>query len=143
MNKEPVHRGGYFQPDTLEANFAFWAKMPQWSADEAASLLLGLNPFLMNDHRLLDDGPSQFEDKYHSLSELAWRTLEHRDIEHPYTPARWLAWAQERDLPIPSELAAEIVKWSEVSGSVGSAASAQKQKACPIETHRLIKSEAP
>jgi hypothetical protein len=39
MDEKQDHapKSGYFQPDTIEADFAYWAKMPQWKEDEAAS----------------------------------------------------------------------------------------------------------
>jgi hypothetical protein len=37
--------GGFFQPETVEADFAYWAKMPEWTEREAAALLCGLNPY--------------------------------------------------------------------------------------------------
>lgn len=110
-------KGGYFQPDAIEADFAYWAKMTTWNEQEAVSLILGLNPDITSDDTELYYGSaSQHATKYVSLLQLARRAIEDRRIAYPNTPARWLAWAKKRDLPMPPALEAEIVRWNGVTG---------------------------
>jgi hypothetical protein len=113
MNKEPVQN---VQRDTLEADFPFWATMPVWSAVEFASLLLGLNPYLMRDHRQPDDAS---EDEYYSLRDLAWCLIDSHDIKLPYTPAKWLACAKKYGIHVPPALEAEVIKRSGVRDGNG------------------------
>jgi hypothetical protein len=35
---------GSFQPQGLKVEFAYWAKMARWTANEAAAILVGLDP---------------------------------------------------------------------------------------------------
>lgn len=35
---------GFSQPDTFKADFGYWAKMANWSDNELAALILGINP---------------------------------------------------------------------------------------------------
>jgi hypothetical protein len=99
--------GGFFQPETVEADFAYWAKMPEWTEREAAALLCGLNPYYvakLNPDYVADGPPAA----YFGLMELAQRAIIAGLIGRPYTPARWLAWAKKYDHPIPQDLEAEI-----------------------------------
>jgi len=76
----------------------YWATMEEWKEKEAAALF-----------------------KYSGLLKRMIDATNHHRIPYPWTPARWLAWAKERDIPASEELAEEIDKWSGVSGSAGSA----------------------
>jgi prophage regulatory protein len=33
-----------YQPDSPDANFSYWAKMGEWNYEEAAAVLVGINP---------------------------------------------------------------------------------------------------
>jgi hypothetical protein len=111
-------RGGYFQPNTPAADFAYWAKMASWSKEEAASLFLGFNPdFISNEANMTYRRPTPCLTQYFSLQELARRASLRDQIPYPQTPARSLAWAKERDLPVPPELDAEILKWDGANGA--------------------------
>jgi hypothetical protein len=97
---ESAPRDGYFQPDTLRADFAYWAKMAKWTEEEAVSLFLGLNPeYTANDDRISYGQTELYAEKYFSLRKLACRATDQKQVGHPYTPARWLA--KECDFPVP------------------------------------------
>jgi hypothetical protein len=95
--------GGFFQPDTHQADFTYWAKMRVWKETEAVSLFLGLNPNFIWHGGFFSHEAEQYEAKIHGLLTLAVRATNDRDFGWPYTPARWLAWAHKNDLPMPSE----------------------------------------
>jgi hypothetical protein len=108
MNKKPFQR---VQPDTLEAEFDYWAKMPTWTESEAAALLCGLNPwFAENEWRTLP--PSQ-EAEYEGLLELARTALHCGGVGWPPRPARWLAWAKKYEIHVPPELEAAVAKYDQ------------------------------
>ena len=118
---ENAPRDGYFQPDTLLADFAYWAKMAKLTEEEAASLFLGLNPeFTASDRQSSYGQAKPYASQYLSLRKLANRAADQKQVGYPYTP--WLAWAKEEcDIPVPPALEAEIVKWDGASGSAVSA----------------------
>ena len=100
---------GYFQPDTAQADFAYWAKMPVWKQTEAASLFLGCNPNFIT---YGVERSSTLEAQYRGLLDLANRATDDRRFGWPLSPARWLAWAKNLSLPMPPALEAEIVRWT-------------------------------
>ena len=122
MDKKQDRGGnGHFQPEGPLANFTYWAKMRAWKETEVASLFRGLNPDFIWHHGNLSDWAEQYEAEIHGVLRLAISATNDRGFGWPYTPARWLAWAKERDIPVPPALEAEIVRWCDVSGSAGSA----------------------
>src|SRR5258708_4937513 len=85
-----------------------WTGYPKWSAKEAACLLLGLNPDILDPPNkafgLFYDAALE-RAHYPRLRQLAKRAVEHRQLKEP-TPADWVEWARTRllDVPIPTAL---------------------------------------
>jgi hypothetical protein len=130
MSEDPL-KASFFQPTTLRANFTYWAKMGKWTEEEAVSLFLGLNPaFTKSETQLTCGRTRQYAAQYFSLRKLAHRATIQKHIAYPYTPVRWLSWAKECDLPMPAELAEEIVKWD---GASGAAVSADRARIAHLE----------
>jgi hypothetical protein len=122
--------GGYFQPDTLEADFAYWAKMPLWTESEATNLLLGLNPKFSFIKRSRVYGAAQTRsEEYAGLLHLAEMAREHDNIPYPHTPSRWLDWAKNCDLPIPPALEKEISLRNSADASTPGAVRARETSA--------------
>jgi len=105
--------------DPLRADFTTyleWTGYPKWSAKEAACLLLGLNPDIL-------DPPNKvfglFYDEvlerahYPRLRQLTKRALQHQQLKEP-TPANWVEWARTRllDVVIPTALVEALEKRS-------------------------------
>jgi hypothetical protein len=90
----------------MKANFACWAKMPYWTAEEAVCLLLELEPGVSP--RYLDDDYEAYEVEYPRLLILAQRAFDDGQIGHPGTPAQWLDWAEKNVDQIPPELAERV-----------------------------------
>jgi len=105
------------QPD-----FTYWTKMPQWTAEEAAALLLGFEPRAV---RWLD---WREEQEYFALCELAQRCFDAGQVEYSGTPAQWLAWARRVDQPIPAELEAEILESDALGALCGGAGAPTSQQ---------------
>lgn len=129
-----LHGSAFTGEDGLNPDFAKWAKFTEWTACEAAALLCGLDPDYASRTWSRYSSPTRYlpRDKkaqYDGLRQLAERTPP-SDFRYGLgaAPASWLAWAKKYDIHMPPELEAEIVKWSGVGGSVGSAASAQEQE---------------
>lgn len=106
--------GGYFQPKRLEADFIYWAKMATWTDEDAASVLLGLNPDFMRDSREVNYGAGRPHfDRYWSLKTLIKRAVAERKVSFPLTPAKVRLWASSNGVPIPEALNAAIERWGE------------------------------
>ena len=106
---DPIEFPLPYQPDSLDANFSYWAKMSEWNYEEAAAILVGINPKRLKldqaKFRVSVGGPAR--DRYKGIRELALRA--YLDIEGS-SPAKWLDWARKIDLPIPAQLEAEEQK---------------------------------
>jgi hypothetical protein len=70
-----------YQPDSPEANFSYWAKMSEWHYEEAAAILVGINPIRLKldeaKFRVSVGGPAR--DRCKGIRELALRA--YLDIE--------------------------------------------------------------
>jgi hypothetical protein len=134
MDKKPDRAGngdspGRFQPDGLQPNFSYWARMRAWKVTEAAALC-GLDPHFASKKWYLSRDQIA---EYNGVLELAIRATNDRHFGWPYTPARWLAWAKVRDIRVPGELAKEIDKWNGSSLPDG-ARTVQEQDRVPRKT---------
>jgi len=105
----------FWQAAIPDANCEYWARMPHWTEEEAAALLLGVNPEIMT------NGSDSWEDivrahagQYAGILALTRRVTANRQIEPPCTPARWLAWAIALDMPVPEELRQLVDQWDGV-----------------------------
>jgi hypothetical protein len=96
---------GQFQPNQPQADPVYWAKMPEWTVEEAAAILCGFNPAFVDEL----DMATLLE--YNGLLELALRAANSRDFGYPYTPALWLNWAKKIDRQVPPELEAAVAKY--------------------------------
>jgi hypothetical protein len=105
--------------DPLLADFTTyleWTGYPNWSGKEAACLLLGLNPDILDPPnkvfgQFYDDALERAH--YPRLRQLTKRALEHRQLKEP-TPANWVDWARTRllDVVIPTALVEALEKRS-------------------------------
>ena len=85
-----------------------WAKMPSWTADEAAALTLGLSPQLV---RKYPDVHHPIIDRFHRFTNMIARACAANDLansEYGITPDDYLAWATRYGFDVPAELAAEV-----------------------------------
>jgi hypothetical protein len=93
-----------------------WTGYPKWSAKEAACLLLGLNPDILDPPNkafgLFYDAALE-RDHYPRLRQLTKRALQHQQLKEP-TPASWVEWARTRllDVVIPTALIEALEKRS-------------------------------
>jgi hypothetical protein len=85
------------------ADFQKWARRDTWDVAECAMLILGFEPFDVRDDFWPKPPAPGFKDMYEPLSRsfpLPWGGLTRRML----TPPQCLAWAREKEYPIPEEL---------------------------------------
>lgn len=88
-------------------NWTDWAKMPSWTAEEAAALTLGLCP--QADIQEWHPPVRRFA----TIREMIRRACASGDIncdEHGIAPTDYLKWANQYELAMPAELAAEVAR---------------------------------
>jgi hypothetical protein len=114
----------FYQPDTLLADFVYWAKMAEWTESEAAALFCGLNPdyiakldpdyvgSAMNRLDLRSDA-NRLQAVYSGFLKLADRqtpvSLVGRIRRQSGSPGR-----RNMANQIPPQVEAEIVRWGDV-----------------------------
>jgi len=104
----PSRSTGIYQPDELEADFVYWAKMDLWTLREGAAVLVGINPNLTRDDaKLRSSLKKEAFVRYEGIYELACRSYVHLDHDGA-EPAEWLDWARKINLPIPPQLETEV-----------------------------------
>lgn len=90
--------------------WADWAKMPSWTADEAAALTLGLSPQSVHRH---PDVHHPLIDRFHRVRKMISRACAANDIansEHGIVPDDYLTWATRYGFDVPAELTAEVMR---------------------------------
>jgi hypothetical protein len=105
-----------YQPDSPDANFSYWAKMGEWNYEEAAAVLVGINPnrLSLDEAKFRVSVSGAARDQYKGICELALRAYSIVDPQGS-PPAKWLEWARKINLPIPVQLEAEVQKLGAVS----------------------------
>jgi hypothetical protein len=100
-----------YQPDSPDANFSYWAKMSEWNYEEAAAVLVGINPnrLTLDQAKFRVSISGAARDRYKGIRELALRAYSDIDFQGS-PPAKWLEWARKINLPIPVQLEAEVQK---------------------------------
>jgi len=107
----------FFHQASANADFAFWAKMPIWTLDEAISLSLGKDPRVVNWDSVNGGGEqyvlaalikSLFPKDYAQRRELVRRALSVRDLVDPIRPEVYLVWAQSTFDSVPTELVEQV-----------------------------------
>lgn len=101
----PVGRYGSSVPrkKPARADFQKWARRDGWDIAECAMLILGFEPFDVSDDFWPKPPAPGFKDIYETLCRsfpLPWGGLTRRMI----TPPQCLAWAREKEYPIPEQL---------------------------------------
>lgn len=85
-----------------------WAKMPIWTADEAAALTLGLSPVAVAQHQHVH---YPFIQRFKTVREMIRRAVatgELASVEGAISPLEYLKWANHYELQLPTELRAAI-----------------------------------
>jgi hypothetical protein len=93
------------QPDAA-ADFDHWSKAEYWSLDEAIALILGKAPETVSWGAIAFYCYSPFVKQYARLRDLTQRA----QLVDPISPAIFLKWAEDRDLPVPTELSEKVAR---------------------------------
>jgi hypothetical protein len=99
------HRPFFDQP-AANADFAVWIRMPKWTSDQAAALLLGKEPSIVHWARVEEHlSESAFARSYGQLK----ASLESSQAA-PGSPNNIVNWARDRGIAIPSALNTAVPK---------------------------------
>lgn len=94
-------------PD-VAADFNHWSKMPYWSLEESAALLLGRDPEVVNwnivQHHQEWPFTTELSINYTKLRNLILRAFKIKEIEEKNPPFAFLQWADSRGIDVPEEL---------------------------------------
>jgi hypothetical protein len=121
-----------------QVDFAYWARMPKWEPEEAAALLLVLDPAFMAGEPEYYCGPRA--EGYQKLYYLTQRAFIAGQIDRPYGPAQWIAWAKKLDFPIRPELEKQVTRFWPDKQSAASARIRDKT-ACKKELVAMMEAE--
>jgi hypothetical protein len=135
-------QNGFFQANTLLADFGYWAKMPKWTEHEAAAILLGINPNYIFPGALSGRSPPN-KHQYDGLLEAARRAATYDRVGKSQTPADWVEWAEHFEHPMPEVLASEVEKWGAPSTHEATIAQLKAKVAALTEQTRQAKQSSP
>lgn len=99
-----------FEASLRISDWTDWAKMPIWTPDEAAALLLTVSPRAVVRHLRLSHPVVQ---RFKIIRESIHRACAAGEIacgDHGIVPADLLKWAKQYEIEIPPELTAEITR---------------------------------
>jgi hypothetical protein len=97
------------QPDAA-ADFDHWSKFDYWSLDEAIALILGKAPERVSWEAIAFMCYSPFVKQYARLRDLTQRAQICQQLVDPIAPAIFLRWAEDRDIPVPTELSEKVAR---------------------------------
>ncbi|MEH6717680.1 MAG: hypothetical protein V7704_02265 [Aurantimonas endophytica] len=89
----------------FSAEWAYWARMPGWRPDEAAALLVGIDPDKVQ--LAANSTVPQNKELVYRVSRLAKlldRACEMDELEDPVRPKEFVGWCKSNDLAVPPEL---------------------------------------
>lgn len=135
-------------PTSRQEIYDYWAKAAFWHVDEAAALLVGLDPALV-DPRWRPTSRINFDSwrQWKALRELLARAQTARQIDLALGPGGILAWAKRLDIAYPPSLEQavlrhghKLVDWKVEAESLRAELAALKngtsgQEAAPKEMH--------
>jgi hypothetical protein len=90
-----------------KTDFAYWAKMPHWTLDEALALVFGKDPDVGTWKRV-DVRDFPFVREYRRVKKLALRAKDLWQPGNRVLPSSFLAWAKRNGIEVPPELAREV-----------------------------------
>ena len=103
--EEVLHNGRMgTKPD-----YVFWSKKPDWTLDEAITLILERDPASINwetiKHFVSHD---RFAEKYAEVRNLVLRAKQGRQLNNPTIPSKFMDWAKRFEMECPEELVAQV-----------------------------------
>ncbi len=104
-------------PINRPGDFAYWAKSPYWTIEEAVALVLGREPKYANRKSVqIYSQVSPGAQLYLRTLELADRNVSWKQLTNPTAPGAFLAWAKRCGIGIPADLEAEVAKYDHYIG---------------------------
>jgi hypothetical protein len=98
-------RDRFFNRRNAKTDIDHWARMAEWSLDEAIALSMGKDPKIVNAESLKPmELVSPFAIRYFKLHETAKRAVQRRQLSDPVLPGVFIAWALQNEIEFPSNL---------------------------------------
>lgn len=98
------HRQFFEEPQT-NAEFAYWAKMPDWSVEEIAALSLGKDPRFVSSKKFVHGTRgTEFSAIYRSQLKLAQSHRASGRLGRRTCPVQVIEWAEAYDFLLPNDL---------------------------------------
>lgn len=105
------------RPINFPGDFAYWAKSPYWTIEEAVALVLGKEPKYANRKSVqiyLQVSPGA--QLFMRTLELADRNVSWSQLTNPTPPGAFLVWAKRYGVAVPAGLEAEVAKYEHYIG---------------------------
>lgn len=114
---EKRERNEALLPINFRGDFAYWAKSPYWTIEEAVALVLGREPKYANRKSVqvylqVSSGAQLFM----RTLELADRNVSWNQLTNPTPPGAFLVWAKRYGVAVPADLEAEVGKYEHYIG---------------------------
>ncbi len=94
-----------------ESVFGYWAKMPEWTLDEAVCLIACMNPkrFLAECNER-SNGDFHYNTDHGNYYKLAKRFVEKGILKSEAPPTEYIKWADDIKIPVPQKLRDLVMK---------------------------------
>ena len=104
-------------PFNFQGDFAYWAKCPYWSIEEAVALVLGRDPKYANwksaqPYLQISTGARL----YIRTLELANRSVAWKQLTNPTALGAFIVWAKRYEIHVPAGLETEVGKYGHFIG---------------------------
>ncbi len=95
----------FFNQPQANADYAYWAKVPYWTLDEALALSFGRDPLIVNLRTLQPYAMmSNFATEYYTRDFIFQRAKNVSQLGATNFPGNFLAWAKRNSISFPEEL---------------------------------------
>ena len=103
---DAISEGWFFDQPDAQADLEHWSRAEYWTPDEAVAVSFGKNPSVVNANTLKSYlEKASFANEYYLRRDLVDRAIQSGRLPREMPPADFVAWLQERSIPVPRELA--------------------------------------
>jgi len=104
-----------FNQPGAKPDYAHWAKMAYWTADEGIALLLGRSPHYLEWEKVKHIA-SPVVRQFAAIRETAKRAVQFKTLNANERPGSFIAWAKRFDFPLPAELEERVASYGHFIG---------------------------
>lgn len=101
----------FYNTTSSNADFAHWSKAAYWTIDEAIALSFGKEPEVVTWQKVEPlKEKTTFAKSFAKRRDLATRAVLAKKLSEPVLPVRFLSWAKEMNIELPTILISEVEK---------------------------------